>query len=131
MSDQETSTQNPAGASEEQSAVSPEPSRPVANPSQAAPLLMGVKLPIRILLGRTQLSLRDIAHLGNGAVVELDCSPDEPVEIMVNDRVIAHGQVVVVAGNYGVRITKIASRHEDPEMESAASDLVSLSQKLR
>jgi flagellar motor switch protein FliN len=131
MSDQETSTQNPAGASEEQSAVTPETPRPVANPSQAAPLLMGVKLPIRILLGRTQLSLRDIAHLGSGAVVELDCSPDDPVEILVNDRVIAHGEVVVVSGNYGVRITKIASRHEDPEMESAVSDLVSLSQKLR
>ena len=92
---------------------------------------MGVKLPIRILLGRTQLSLRDITQLGNGAVVELDCSPDDPVEIMVNDRVIAHGEVVVVSGNYGVRITKIASRHEDPETDRAASDLFSLSQKLR
>ena len=39
-------------------------------------------------------------------MVELDCSPDDPVEIMVNDRVIAHGEVVVVSGNYGVRITK-------------------------
>ena len=70
---------------------------------------MGVKLPIRVLLGRTELRLRDIAQLGNGAVVELDCSPDDPVEIIVNDRVIAHGEVVVVSGNYGVRITKIAS----------------------
>lgn len=48
--------------------------RPAASPSQAAPLLMGVKLPIRVLLGRTELCLRDIAQLGNGAVVELDCS---------------------------------------------------------
>ncbi len=130
MSDQETSTQNPTGASEEQAAAPPEPSRAAAS-SLAAPLLMGVKLPIRILLGRTQLPLRDIAQLGSGAVVELDCSPDDPVEIIVNDRVIAHGEVVVVSGNYGVRITKIASRHEEPDMEGAASDLVSLSQKLR
>ena len=92
---------------------------------------MGVKLPIRVLLGRTQLSLRDITQLGNGAVVELDCSPDDPVEIIVNDRVIAHGEVVVVSGNYGVRVTKIASRQEDQETERAASDLFSLSQKLR
>jgi flagellar motor switch protein FliN/FliY len=131
MSDQETSTQNPAGASDEQAAAPPEAARPAAAASQAAPLLMGVKLPIRILLGRTQLPLRDIAQLGSGAVVELDCSPDDPVEIIVNDRVIAHGEVVVVSGNYGVRITKIASRHEEPEMEGAASDLASLSQKLR
>ena len=92
---------------------------------------MGVKLPIRVLLGRTELCLRDIAQLGNGAVVELDCSPDDPVEIIVNDRVIAHGEVVVVAGNYGVRITKIASRGEIPEPEGGAADLSSLSDKLR
>jgi flagellar motor switch protein FliN len=92
---------------------------------------MGVKLPIRILLGRTQLPLRDIAQLGNGAVVELDCSPDDPVEIIVNDRVIAHGEVVVVSGNYGVRITKLGSRREDQETDSEISDLFSLSQKLR
>jgi flagellar motor switch protein FliN/FliY len=123
MSDQETSEQ-PAEATAA-------PPRPAAGPSQAAPLLMGVKLPIRVLLGRTQLSLRDITQLGNGAVVELDCSPDDPVEIIVNDRVIAHGEVVVVSGNYGVRVTKIASRQDDQETDRAASDLFSLSQKLR
>jgi len=90
---------------------------------------MGVKLPIRVLLGRTQLSLRDIAQLGSGAVVELDCSPDDPVEIIVNDRVIAHGEVVVVSGNYGVRITKIGSRSEDQDY--TVSDLFSLSHMLR
>jgi flagellar motor switch protein FliN len=123
MSDQETSEQPVDAAAT--------PPRPAAGPSQAAPLLMGVKLPIRVLLGRTQLSLRDITQLGNGAVVELDCSPDDPVEIIVNDRVIAHGEVVVVSGNYGVRVTKIASRQDDQETDRAASDLFSLSQKLR
>jgi len=133
MPDQETTTRTPAGTSEEQADTSTLTSRPSAGPSQAAPLLMGVKLPIRVLLGRTQLCLRDIAQLGSGAVVELDCSPDDPVEIIVNDRVIAHGEVVVVSGNYGVRITKIASHNGTPEVEteSAASDLFSLSKKLR
>jgi flagellar motor switch protein FliN/FliY len=134
-SDQETSAPPPAEVNQQPGEPVAATSRPSvsagAGPSQAAPLLMGVKLPIRILLGRTQLSLRDITQLGNGAVVELDCSPDDPVEIMVNDRVIAHGEVVVVSGNYGVRITKIASRHEDTETDRAASDLFSLSQKLR
>lgn len=143
MSDQETSTaapesmEAPADIAGEQAS---QPNTRLANDggpraagfSPAAPLLMGVKLPIRVLLGRTQLALRDIAQLGNGAVVELDCSPDDPVEIIVNDRVIALGEVVVVQGNYGVRITKIASRrHDDGEIESAPSDLASLSDKLR
>ena len=131
MSDQVESTQAPTHSGEVQADASTLVSRPASGPSQAAPLLMGVKLPIRVLLGRTQLCLRDIVQLGSGAVVELDCSPDDAVEIIVNDRVIAHGEVVVVSGNYGVRITKIASHHEDPQTESAPSDLLSLSEKLR
>src|SRR5580704_1497594 len=131
MPDPETTTQPPAGAIEEQAATTPSAPRSPAGPSAAAPLLMGVKLPIRVLLGRAQLCLRDIAELGNGAVVELNCSPDDPVQIIVNERVIAHGEVVVVAGNYGVRITKIASRVENSETESGTADLFSLSEKLR
>ena len=134
MSDQETAAQTPVENTEqaaEQSSAAPAPPRQNAGPSPAAPLLMGVKLPMRVLLGRTQLPLREIAQLGNGAVVELDCSPDDPVEIVVNDRVIAHGEVVVVSGNYGVRITKIASRSEGAEADNPSADLFSFSQKLR
>jgi len=131
MPDQETTTQAPASSVEGLAGRGAVPARPANGPSQAAPLLMGVKLPIRVLLGRTRLCLRDIVQLGNGAVVELDCSPDDPVEIIVNDRVIAQGEVVVVSGNYGVRITKIGSRQADLQTEDAASDLFSLSQKLR
>jgi flagellar motor switch protein FliN len=130
MSDQETTTPTPVAADVAPADATTAPARPATGPSQAAPLLMGVKLPIRVLLGRTQLCLREIAQLGSGAVVELDCSPDDPVEIIVNDRVIAHGEVVVVSGNYGVRITKIASRHQDGDKESVASNLASLSQNL-
>ena len=136
MDEQEQSTQAPPASGEDQiNAASPLRSPAEAprtpEPSRAAPLLMGVKLPIRVLLGRTQLRLRDIAELGSGAVVELDCSPDDPVEIIVNGRVIAQGEVVVVGGNYGVRITKIASRGENHEPEPEAADLFSLSEKLR
>lgn len=135
MSDQETNIQTPGETAEQHSETMPSASHPAspmpAAPMQAAPLLMGVKLPVRVLLGRTELPLREIAQLGNGAVVELDCSPDDPVEIVVNGRIIAHGEVVVVAGNYGVRITKIASGHSEPETDSPASDLRSLSQNLR
>lgn len=98
--------------------------------SPAASLLLGVKLPIRVLLGRTQLCLRDVAQLGGGSVVELDCSPNDPVEIIVNDRVIAQGEVVVVAGNYGVRITGIPAREaKAPAGES--SDLLNLSEGVK
>lgn len=104
---------------------------PPSSQSAAAPLLMGVKLPIRVLLGRAHLALREIAQLSSGAIVELDCAPNDPVQIMVNDRVIAQGEVVVVAGNYGVRITKIATREEHLEAPGPESDLLKLSEKLR
>lgn len=98
--------------------------------SGAAPLLMGVKLGIRVLMGRTHLALRDVVRLGNGSVVELDCSPDDPVSIVVNDRLIAQGEIVVVDGNYGVRITRIASGQQ-PTDDKAETDLLGLSERLK
>ena len=98
--------------------------------SQAASLLMGVKLPIRVRMGSTQMRLRDITQLGTGSVVELDCSPDDPVEIVVNDRVIAQGEIVVVAGNYGVRITRIADGAEG-NAPNGDTDLLRLSERLK
>ena len=105
-------------------------SKPMPEVSAAASLLMGVKMPIRILLGRTELSLKDVAQLGSGSVVELDCSPNDPVEIIVNDQVIARGEVVVVSGNYGVRITGIAAREEKQQSQEGI-DLLKLSERLK
>jgi flagellar motor switch protein FliN len=99
--------------------------------SPAAPLLMGVKLPIRVLMGRTRLPLRDIARLGGGSVVELDCSPDDLVDIIVNDRLIAQGEIVVVGGNYGVRITRIASPSQSSSEDKAEVDLLGFSERLK
>jgi len=84
----------------------------------AAPLLMDIKLQIRVRMGRAQLSLRSIVQLGSGSVVELDCSVNDPVEIVVNGRVIAEGEIVVVGGNYGVRITRIAGSSAETTLGS-------------
>jgi flagellar motor switch protein FliN len=112
------------------------PARPadftsVPNGASAAPLLMDIKLPIRVRMGRTQLSLRGITQLGNGSVVELDCSTNDPVEVVVNDRVIAEGEIVVVAGNYGVRITKIASVADLAAKDTPENELRKISERLK
>jgi flagellar motor switch protein FliN/FliY len=127
MSESNESLEQTQNTEQSPEAMSPEPASPV---SHAAPLLLGVKLPIRILLGRTQLCLRDVAQLGNGSVVELDCSPNDPVEVIVNDKIIAHGEVVVIGGNYGVRITRIegAANQEEPEGQN---ELLNLSEGLK
>lgn len=75
-------------------------------------LLMEVELPIGVSFGRAQMRLKDVIKLTTGSIVELNRSITEPVEIIVNNCVIARGEVVVVEGNYGVRIQQIISREE-------------------
>lgn len=75
-------------------------------------LLLDVELPISISFGRAQLALKDAIKLTTGSIVELNRSVSEPVEIIVNNCVIAKGEIVAVEGNLGVRIKQIISRQE-------------------
>ncbi len=72
-------------------------------------LILDIGLNIRVELGRTQMKVCDILELGPGSVVELDKLAGEPVELMVNDKLFAKGEVVVIDENFGVRITDILS----------------------
>jgi flagellar motor switch protein FliN len=74
--------------------------------SSLAPFL-DFELPVRISLGRTSMALRDVLKLGSGAVIELNRSVEDLVEIVVNNRVVARGEIVVVEGNYGARILEV------------------------
>lgn len=80
--------------------------------SRTLDLLMDVDLPVSISFGRTQLPMKDVLKLTTGSIVELNRGVNEPVEVLVNRCLIARGEVVVVEGNYGVRIQEIASRQE-------------------
>lgn len=75
-------------------------------------MLMDVSLDVTIELGRTTMSIKDILGLGVGSVVELDKLAGEPVDVLVNDKLIAKGEVVVIDENFGVRITSIVSAQE-------------------
>lgn len=80
--------------------------------SKTLDLLMEVELPVSLSFGRANLPLRDVLKLTTGSIVELNRAVGEPVELIVNNAVIARGQVVVVEGNYGVKISQIISRQE-------------------
>jgi len=69
-------------------------------------------LPVSISFGRTRMALKDVVKLTTGCIIELERSVGQPVDIIVNDRVIARGEVVVVDGNFGVRIQEVASRQD-------------------
>lgn len=79
-------------------------------------LLLDVKLDVSIELGRSRMLLRDILELGPGAVIELDKMAGETVDLLINDKKLAEGEVVVVDENFGVRITHLVSMEERIKM---------------
>ncbi len=81
-------------------------------------VVLDIDLPLVVRFARTMLPIRTLAALGPGSVVDMERSPDEPVQILVGDRVIAHGEVVVVGGNYGVKITDVTSPTERVRLEA-------------
>lgn len=75
-------------------------------------LILDVTLQVRVELGSTRMTVEEVLNLAPGSVVELDRLAGEPVDIVINDRLIARGEVVVVEENFGVRVTEIVSpRH--------------------
>jgi flagellar motor switch protein FliN/FliY len=82
------------------------------NQSRRLELLLDVPLDLSVELGRTRMSIQDLLNLSPGSVVELDKIAGEPLDILVNDRLIARGEAVVVNDKFGVRITDIVSPSE-------------------
>ncbi len=72
-------------------------------------LILGVELEVAISFGEAQLPLRDVLKLGVGSVIELEKGVNDPVTILVNDKPIVKGEVVVVNGNYGVKVLEVES----------------------
>jgi flagellar motor switch protein FliN len=75
-------------------------------------LLMDVELVVRLQFGCLETTLRDVLELTTGAVLELDREIHEPVDLLLNGRVVASGEVVVIDGNYGLRVTEVASARQ-------------------
>lgn len=88
-------------------------SQPAGQPeSKNIDLLMDINLPVSIELGRTKMSIADILGLGPGSVVELNKLAGEPVDVLVNYKIVAKGEVVVIDENFGVRIIQLMTPEE-------------------
>ncbi len=72
-------------------------------------LLLDIPLEVSVELGRVKMVVKDVIDLGSGSIVEIDKAAGEPVDVMVNGRLVARGEVVVIEDNFGVRITEILS----------------------
>jgi flagellar motor switch protein FliN/FliY len=75
-------------------------------------LLLDVPLDVTVELGRNRTTIQDLLALSPGAVIELDKVAGEPLDIVVNDRLIARGEAVVINDKFGIRITDIISKAE-------------------
>jgi len=69
--------------------------------------LSDVPIPVTVELGRVRLTLGDLCRLKAGALLELDRESHEPADILVNGKIVAHGEIVTIDGRYGVRITSV------------------------
>ena len=88
-------------------AVGPEPT-----PNERLGVLLDIDLPLVVRFGCTDMPLKSLAALGPGSTIDLGRAPDDPVELLVGNRVLAHGEVVVVSGSYGIRIIDVVSQRD-------------------
>jgi flagellar motor switch protein FliN/FliY len=72
-------------------------------------VIFDIELPLVVRFGRTEMPLRSLTRMGPGSLIDLGRSADDPVELLVSNRVVARGEVVVVGGNYGVRVLDVVS----------------------
>ncbi|MDK9694540.1 MAG: flagellar motor switch protein FliY [Sulfurimonas sp.] len=75
-------------------------------------LIMDVKLPVKVRIGKKKMLLKDVLNMDIGSVIELNQLANDSLEILIDDHVIAEGEVVIVDGNFGVQITTIGTKRE-------------------
>ena len=73
---------------------------------------MNAALEVTLRFGQQSITLAKLAALGPGSVIELDRKVEEPIDLVLGDRVLARGEVMVVDGNYGLRVTELLDRSQ-------------------
>jgi flagellar motor switch protein FliN len=110
-----SAVQAPAGSGVD-AVNSPQPSAAALPPNRSGRnmnLVMGVQLEVTLRFGQKKLPLKQLVELNAGAVVELDKRVHEPVELLLKDRVFARGEVVIVDGHYGLRVTEVSDANQE------------------
>ncbi len=100
-------------------AVTPEPSVRAANAADTRKgnvrnfdLVMDIPVTLSMELGRTRMSIQELMELDSGSVVELQRLADEPLDVLVNGTLVAHGEAVVIDDKFGIRLTDVVSPKE-------------------
>ncbi len=78
----------------------------MSTPAPASDMILDVNVRLSLEIGRTQVTIRDLLKLAPGSVVEFNRPAGDPLDVLVNDHLVAHGEVVMVNDRYGVRFTE-------------------------
>lgn len=100
------------GIEPQEEEVKPTAARPTAGNEESLEILMDIPLQISVELGRVKMIVKDVVELGSGSIIEIDKAAGEPVDVLVNGKIVARGEVVVIEDNFGVRITEILSQQD-------------------
>lgn len=106
QADAEEAMANPIAFEE----LSPDPKRTTGNPD--LDVILDIPVSISMEVGRTSITIRNLLQLNQGSVIELDRLAGEPLDVLVNGTLIAHGEVVVVNEKFGIRMTDVISPAE-------------------
>lgn len=113
MNDVQATNATPEGAPPQEApgaGAAPQTAAKPANAQvQSLDFILDIPLKVTVELGRTKMAIRDVLQLAQGSVVELSKFAGEPLEVLVNDKLIARGEVVVVNEKFGIRLTDIIS----------------------
>ncbi len=93
--------------------ATPSPAAHRLVPTRDLSLLADIPVEVAVEIGRLRMPLRELLSLEPGAVLELDRAADAPVDVLVNGRLVARGEVVVIDGEFGVRVTDLVERGGD------------------
>lgn len=106
------------GGEEGKPLMTPEDSRLAKMDFSKLKMILDVPLKVSVELGRTKMLVNDLLQLGQGSVIELDKIAGEAMEILINDKLVALGEVVVVNEKFGVRLTDVVSQFGFGDMQS-------------
>jgi flagellar motor switch protein FliN len=102
----------PGASSPQPASFPPVQNVQVAGTSKNIDFLLDIPMNVAVYVGSAQMTIRDLLQLAQGSVVELDKLAGEPMEVMVNNKLVARGEVVVVNEKFGIRLTDVVSAAE-------------------
>ncbi len=116
MAESESTTprdsQTSGGTSPQLASFPPVQSSEIGGSSKNIDFILDIPMNVAVYVGSTKMAIRDLLQLAQGSVIELDKLAGEPMEVMVNNKLVARGEVVVVNEKFGIRLTDVVSAAE-------------------